>query len=94
MHDTLRIISSEPAPIVQAEMQSSLPECMTPTGEDHSIWLARQICPTTGLTLFPLHTLLPPHDMVTTIKPMQEGICSPVPTMERGVVVRVEVIRR
>src|SRR5882724_11043163 len=43
---------------------------------------------------FPLDTLLLPHDMVTTIKPMQEGICPPVPTMERGVVVRVEVIKR
>jgi len=41
----------------------------------------------------PLDRLLPPHDMVTTIEPMQEGICPPVPTMERGVVVRVEVTR-
>src|SRR5882724_6283276 len=42
----------------------------------------------------PLNTLLPPHNMVTTIEPMQEGICPLVPTMERGVVVRVEVMRR
>src|SRR5882724_9451931 len=42
----------------------------------------------------PLDTLLPPHDMVTTIEPMQEGICPLVPTMERGVVVRVEVTKR
>src|SRR5882724_13239580 len=32
--------------------------------------------------------------MVPTIEPTQEGICPPVPTMERGVVVRVEVTRR
>jgi len=31
--------------------------------------------------------------MVTTIEPMQEGIHPPVPIMERGVVMRVEVIR-
>src|SRR5882724_8240496 len=43
---------------------------------------------------FPLDTLLLPHDMVTTIEPMQEGICPLVPTMERGVVVRVEVTKR
>src|SRR5882724_7747035 len=34
MHDTLRITSPKPAPIVQAEMQPTLPECMTPIGED------------------------------------------------------------
>jgi len=32
--------------------------------------------------------------MVTTIEPTQEGICPPVPMMEREVVVRVEVMRR
>src|SRR5882724_1275933 len=33
-HDTSRITSPEPAPIVRAEMQSALPECMTPIRED------------------------------------------------------------
>jgi len=42
----------------------------------------------------PLNTLLPPHDIVNTIEPMQEGICPQVPMIERGVVVRVEVIGR
>jgi len=42
----------------------------------------------------PLDTLLLPNDMVTTIEPMQEGICPLVPMMERGVVVKVEVTRR
>jgi len=48
----------------------------------------------TGLTLLPLNTLLPPYDMVTTIKPIQEGIHPQIPTMERGVAIRVEVIGR
>src|SRR5882724_155101 len=34
MHDTLRIASPEPAPIVRAEMQPTLPECMAPVRED------------------------------------------------------------
>src|SRR5882724_8954365 len=34
MHDTLGITSPEPAPIIRAEMQPTLPECMTPVGED------------------------------------------------------------
>jgi len=42
----------------------------------------------------PLDKLLLPNNVVTTIEPMQEGICLPDPTMERGVVVRVEVMRR
>ena len=42
----------------------------------------------------PLDILLLPHDMVATIEPMQEGICTLVIMMERGVVVRVEVMRR
>jgi len=32
--------------------------------------------------------------MVTTIEPMEEGICPVNHMIERGVVVRVEVIRR
>jgi len=46
----------------------------------------------TGLTLFPLNTLLSPHDMVTTIEPMQAGILPLILMMERGVVVRVEEV--
>src|SRR5882724_3815593 len=34
IHDTLRITSPKPDPIVQAKMQPALPECMTPVGED------------------------------------------------------------
>src|SRR5882724_11328369 len=32
MHNTLRSTSPKPAPIVQAEMQPTMPKCMTPVG--------------------------------------------------------------
>src|SRR5882724_4827039 len=34
MHNTLRIASPEPAPIVRAEMQPTLPKCLAPVRED------------------------------------------------------------
>jgi len=70
---------------------------MTPAREDPTAH-GQQDRSTTALRLdspcSPLDTLLLPQDMVNTIKPMQEGICPLVPMMERGVVVRVEVIGR
>jgi len=41
----------------------------------------------------PLDTLLSPHNTVATIEPIQEGILPPVLMMERGVEVRIEMLR-
>jgi len=96
MHKHLEDRITEPAPIVDLRFSLLCQVVWHPSEKTHGIWLARWIHrdPKTGLTPFPLDTLLPPHDMVTTIEPMQEGICPLVPTMERGIVVRVEVMRR
>ena len=51
-HNTWRITPTEPAPIIQAEMQTALPECMTPIRENPwYIWI--HCDPKTGLTPFP-----------------------------------------
>ena len=76
-------------------MQLAISEYMTPAREDpqHMVSKTDPLWPYNQTHLVPpLNTLLPPHNMVTTIEPMQEGIFPLVPTMERGVVMRVEVI--
>ena len=83
--------------LAELRLHSSLPKSMTPAREDPTTH-GQQDRSATALQpdspCSPLSTHLLPQDMVNTIEPIQEVIHPLVPMMERGVVVRVEVIGR